>query len=56
VDGGAEAVVKYYPFEQLLAKSNGKWRVLMERQFAEVTEAEWDKLPKRPMHRMRVLE
>jgi ketosteroid isomerase-like protein len=35
---------KFYPFEQLLAKANGKWRVLMERQFAEVTQAEWDKL------------
>jgi ketosteroid isomerase-like protein len=37
---------KFYPFEELLAKTNGKWRVLMERQFAEVTEEEWDKLPK----------
>ena len=37
---------KFYPFEQLLAKTNGKWRVLMERQFAEVTQGEWDKLAK----------
>jgi hypothetical protein len=37
---------KFYPFEELLAKINGKWRVLMERQFAEVTEEEWNKLPK----------
>lgn len=37
---------KFYPFEALLAKANGKWRVLMERQFAEVTQADWDKLPK----------
>lgn len=37
---------KFYPFEQLLAKSNGKWRILMERQFAEVTQADWDKLPR----------
>lgn len=37
---------KFYPFEQLLAKTNGKWRILMERQFAEVTQADWDKLPK----------
>lgn len=37
---------KYYPFEMLLAKTNGKWRVLMERQFAEVTQDAWDKLPK----------
>ena len=36
---------KVYPFEQLLAKVNGKWRILMERQFAEVAEAEWEKLP-----------
>jgi hypothetical protein len=37
---------KFYPFEALLGKSGGKWRVLMERQFAEVTQAEWDKLVK----------
>ena len=37
---------KYYPFEQLLAKTDGKWRVLMERQFAEVTQEAWEKLPK----------
>jgi ketosteroid isomerase-like protein len=37
---------KFYPFEQLLAKTNGKWRVLMERQFSEVTQDAWDKLPK----------
>ena len=36
----------YYPFEMLLAKSGGKWRVLMERQFAEVNQAAWDKLSK----------
>ena len=38
---------KFYPFELLMVKTNGKWRVLMERQFAEVTQAEWDKLAKR---------
>jgi hypothetical protein len=37
---------KFYPFEELLVKTDGKWRVLMERQFAEVTQQEWDKLPK----------
>ena len=37
---------KCYPFEVLLGKTNGKWRVLMERQFAEVPQAEWDKLAK----------
>lgn len=36
---------KFYPFEELLVKTNGKWRVLMERQFAEVTQEVWDKLP-----------
>jgi ketosteroid isomerase-like protein len=35
----------YYPFEQLLIKKNGKWRIVMERQFAQVTQVEWDKLP-----------
>jgi ketosteroid isomerase-like protein len=37
---------KFYPFEELLVKTNGKWRVLMERQFAAVTQDAWDKLPK----------
>ena len=37
---------KFYPFEELLVKTNGKWRVLMERQFAEVTQEAWDKLPR----------
>ena len=37
---------RFYPFEELLAKMSGKWRVLMERQFAEVTEQEWNNLPK----------
>ena len=37
---------KYYPFEELLVKTNGKWRVLMERQFAPVTEDAWNTLPK----------
>lgn len=33
-----------YPFEQLLVKIDGCWRILMERQFAQVTEADWAKL------------
>ena len=45
VDKSGAGAPKYYPFEQLLVKTNGKWRVLMERQFAEVTQAAWDKLP-----------
>ena len=35
---------KFYPFEELLVKTDGKWRVLMERQFDLVTEDAWDKL------------
>jgi ketosteroid isomerase-like protein len=37
---------QFVPFEALLAKTDGKWRVLMERQLAAVTQADWDKLPK----------
>ena len=37
---------QFVPFEVLLAKTNGTWRVLMERQLAPVTQAEWDKLAK----------
>ena len=37
---------KFYPFEELLVKTNGKWRVLMERQFDLVTQEAWDKLAK----------
>ena len=44
-DKSGAGTPKHYPFEMLLAKTNGKWLVLMERQFAEVTPAEWDKLP-----------
>ena len=40
------ATPKFYPFEELLVKTNGKWRVLMERQFAEVTQEAWNQLPK----------
>ena len=42
---------KFYPFEQLLVKTNGKWRVLMERQFAEVTQDAWEKLPEATFER-----
>jgi len=37
---------KFYPFEELLVKTDGKWRVLMERQFDLDTEDAWDKLAK----------
>ena len=37
---------RFCPFEQLLVKTNGKWRVLMERQFDPVTQEAWDKLAK----------
>jgi ketosteroid isomerase-like protein len=46
VEKGGAAKPGYYPFEALLTKSNGKWRVMMERQFDAVTEADWNKLPK----------
>jgi hypothetical protein len=44
IEKSGASVSKFYPFEELLARTDGKWRVLMERQFAEVTRAEWDKL------------
>ena len=44
IDKSGASSPKFYPFEELLVKTNGKWRVLMERQFAEVTTSEWDKL------------
>jgi ketosteroid isomerase-like protein len=37
---------QFIPFEALLVKTGGKWRVLMERQLAAVTQADWDKLRK----------
>ena len=37
---------RFTPFEQLLVKTNGTWRVLMERQFEPVTQEAWDKLAK----------
>ena len=41
-----QSTSKFYPFEELLVKTNGKWRVLMERQFDLVTQDAWDKLAK----------
>ena len=35
----------YVPFEQLLLKKNGKWRITMEHQFPDVAQGDWDKLP-----------
>ena len=46
IEKSGAKTAKCYPFEVLLGKTNGKWRVLMERQFAEVPPAEWDKLAK----------
>jgi ketosteroid isomerase-like protein len=45
IEKAGAASSKYYPFEILLAKTNGKWLILMERQFAEVSQGAWDKLP-----------
>ena len=46
IEKSGASTSKFYPFEELLVKTNGKWRVLMERQFAEVTQDAWEKLPK----------
>ena len=46
IEKSGASVSKFYPFEELIAKMDGKWRVLMERQFTEVTQEEWDKLPR----------
>lgn len=46
IEKSGASTPKFYPFEQLLAKTNGTWRILMERQFAEVTQEAWDKLPR----------
>ena len=46
IEKSGASVSKFYPFEELIAKTDGKWRVLMERQFTEVTQEEWDKLPR----------
>ena len=46
IEKSGASVSKFYPFEELIAKMDGKWRVLMERQFTEVTREEWDKLPR----------
>ena len=45
IDKAGASTPGYYPFEQLMVKIDGRWRILMERQFAMVTEAEWSKLP-----------
>jgi len=45
IDRSGVAKPGFYPFEELLVKQDGHWRILMERQFAAVTEADWDKLP-----------
>ena len=37
---------QFVPFEALLVKTGGSWRLLMERQFNPATQAEWDKLSK----------
>ena len=37
---------QFVPFEALLVKTGGQWRLVMERQLPAVTQAEWDKLAK----------
>lgn len=48
IDKAGVSAPGYYPFEQLLVKIDGRWRILMERQGAPVTEADWAKLPPWP--------
>jgi uncharacterized protein (TIGR02246 family) len=45
IDKEGKTTPGYYPFEQLLVKIDGRWRIAMERQFAAVTKDAWDKLP-----------
>lgn len=45
IDKDGKRTPGYYPFEELLIKTGGKWRIVMERQFAAVTAADWAKLP-----------
>jgi ketosteroid isomerase-like protein len=46
IDKAGKSSSTFTPFQQLLAKTNGRWRVLMERQLSEVTQVAWDGLPK----------
>lgn len=48
IDKAGVSTPGYYPFEELLVKIDGKWKVTMERQFAPVTAADWAKLPPWP--------
>ena len=48
IDSAGVAKPGIYPFEELLVKQDGHWRILMERQFAAATQADWDTLPKWP--------
>jgi uncharacterized protein (TIGR02246 family) len=43
-DRAGVATVVFIPFEMLLVKKDGAWRILMERQLARVDEAAWNKL------------
>ena len=45
IDKDGKSTPGYYPFEELLITSGRKWRIVMERQFAAVTAADWAKLP-----------
>ena len=41
----------YWSFEQLFVKKDGKWRILMERQIADLAQGDWDKLAPNEMSR-----
>ena len=45
IDKTGVSAPRFIPFEILMGKDNGKWRILMERQFEAVSEADWNKLP-----------
>ena len=48
VDAAGVSQAGYYPFENLLVKIDGRWRILMERQLGAVTAVEWAKLTSSP--------
>jgi len=44
IDGAGKATSYHIPMEALLVRANGRWVVVMERQFAAVTADDWAKL------------
>jgi ketosteroid isomerase-like protein len=46
IDKSGKSTPSYRRLETLLVKHQGKWRIMMERQLAAITEAEWNALPR----------